>query len=216
MYPDYQDQEAPRKSKNFYSRDGKKYAKITSVLSIINKPQLNKWRGDIGNEKADQIMHEAAQFGREFHSFCEMIDRGEGWDIPLDKINEPMRSMVEKYRAWFYENVKSVILTEEEIYSDKYLFAGRLDTVYEIKGIKGPVLVDRKTGKFLDYTASMQMAAYKHGLNEDKRIDASNRMLIQITRLGVFEVKILPNDEYLRDFQNFLYAKELYLAFNAI
>ena len=42
-----------------YEVDGKLYPSVTTILSIIRKPYLERWRGEIGNDDADFIMEEA-------------------------------------------------------------------------------------------------------------------------------------------------------------
>ncbi len=40
---------------------------VTTKLGIIDKPNLSRWRGDVGNREADLRMHDAAQRGTRIH-----------------------------------------------------------------------------------------------------------------------------------------------------
>ena len=62
-----------------YEIDGKLYPSVTTILSIIRKPYLERWRGEIGNEDADFIMEEAGGLGSEVHRIADNIAQGRGW-----------------------------------------------------------------------------------------------------------------------------------------
>ena len=203
------------RNKGFYIRDGKEYISVTTALSIINKPALNNWRATVGIERAEEISKAGREFGKEFHFYCEMIDKGEGWDIKVEDLTSPMRDLVDQFRAWFYANVEEVILTEQEVYSDKFLYAGRLDRVYRMKGQKGINILDVKTAAYLDKTDYWQLAAYKYALEEDRKIKTVNRIILHADKKAVkFSPIYLPRENDDKDFNGFLAAMQTWYRYN--
>lgn len=204
-----------RDKKGFYTRNGKKYISVTTALSIINKPALNNWGAAVGKDRAEEISKAGRDFGKQFHSLCELIDKGEGWSIKLDTLPGAMRELVVQFRDWFYGNVEEVILTEQEVYSDKFLYAGRLDRVYKMKGQKGLNILDVKTGNFLDKTDHWQLAAYKHALKEDKGLDTMNRIILHFNKKDIrFTPLYLPRENDDKDFNGFLCALQTWQRYN--
>ncbi len=43
----------------YYDVNGRLCVSVTTALSVLRKPFLERWRGDIGNDAADYIMEEA-------------------------------------------------------------------------------------------------------------------------------------------------------------
>lgn len=198
-----------------YERNGVRYLSVTTALKIINKPALNEWRVNMGKEASEKIAEAGREFGKEFHRYCEMIDKGEGWDIDVKKLGSPMKEFVEKFRDWFYANVEEVLATEKEVYSEKYLYAGRFDRLYKIKGVKKPVICDVKTGNFTDKLDSWQLAAYKGACIEDLQIQVGDRMLLYFNKKKIsFDPIWLPPENYDGDFNSFILAVQLWYRYN--
>lgn len=61
---------------------------VTTKLGIIDKPNLARWRGDLGNREADMRMYEAAQKGTRIHWAYETALKGgaviyDPWQRPV-------------------------------------------------------------------------------------------------------------------------------------
>lgn len=189
-----------------YEVDGKLYPSVTTVLSVIRKPFLERWRGDIGNEAADYIMHEAGDLGSEVHDIAEAINRGEPWAAATYETH----LMAEAYEKWFTANVKEVVYVEHTIVNTVYGYAGRLDLCAVIRGDRLPSLLDIKTGGLYP-DAFLQLAAYQKALP----IKTKRRLIIHIDKKAPGKLAVKEAERDLEtDYRMFLYCLELYRYFN--
>lgn len=192
-----------------YEIDGKLYPSVTTVLSIIRKPQLERWRGEIGNENADFIMEEAGELGSEVHRIAEAVSRNISW-----KTDDPdIHTMGRALNEWFCENVEKVYATEHFVFNSLYRYAGRLDLIATIKGDPLPSVIDFKTGGVWP-EAYLQLAAYKKAC-ETCGLETWRRIVIHIDKHnpGNITAKDAQHD-IDTDWRMFLYALELFRYFN--
>lgn len=190
-----------------YDIDGKLYPSVTTALGVIRKPFLEVWRGKLGNEEADRVMHEAADLGSTVHDYCHMINTGQAVD-PADEYRE----MVMAYQKWLSTTVKEIVLAEQVVYSHKYQFAGRLDLLAILKGDKYPTVIDIKTSKGIYPDMALQLAAYQQALAE-MGIKSNRRLILHIDKIEKGKSKTKEYRDHARDFTVFLYALELYRYF---
>jgi len=138
------------------------YPSVTTILGIISRPFLAKWRGDIGNREADMRMFEASERGTRIHSAFETLIKGGTvvYNPPQRPVYTPdeINALTAKYDGFveivkyqdealqinklmkFLEIVKPEILASEvTVYSDSQRYAGTVDAVMKIKGGKYPV-----------------------------------------------------------------------------
>lgn len=191
----------------FYDIDGKLYPSVTTALGVIRKPFLEVWRGKLGNDEADRVMHEAADLGSAVHDYCHMINTGQAVD-PADEYRE----MVMAYQSWLSATVKEIVLAEQVVYSHKYQYAGRLDLLAVLKGDKYPTVIDIKTSKGIYPDMALQLAAYQQALAE-MGIKANRRLILHIDKIEKGKSKTKEYRDHARDFTVFLYALELYRYF---
>lgn len=199
------------KHQTFYDRKGKKYVSVTSVFRVINNEQLNEWKLSVGKQQAMEISARGMKVGKDFHELADIIHKGEGFSIDINKLTDPIKAMVERYRTWFYENVKEVILSEHRVFSNKYSYCGRVDNIFLFKDEKVPVICDIKTANWIGQTESWQLSAYKEAVEEDLNIKTKTRIILHIKKDGTFKEIRLPIKQHEHDFQCFLYAKELFM-----
>lgn len=192
----------------YYEIDGKMYPSVTTALSIIHKPQLEQWRGNVGNEEADRVMHEAADIGTEVHSYCDLINSG----ITDFTVPDELSPIVDAYKHWFKSAVKEVISTETLIVSHRYQYAGRFDLLAILKGDKLPTVVDIKTSRDIYPDMGLQLAAYQQGLKE-AGIKANRRLILHLDKITKGKSKTKEYRDHARDLNMFLYALELYRYF---
>lgn len=189
-----------------YEVDGNLYPSVTTVLSIIRKPYLERWRGEIGNDNADFIMEEAGELGSEVHDIAEAINRGEPWAAATYETH----LMAEAYEKWFTANVKEVVYVEHAIVNTVYGYAGRLDLCAVIRGDRLPSLLDIKTGGLYP-DAFLQLAAYQKALP----IKTKRRLIIHIDKKAPGKLAVKEAERDLEtDYRMFLYCLELYRYFN--
>jgi genome maintenance exonuclease 1 len=106
---------------------GTKYPSITTVLSILSKDSIAKWRKRIGEDKADQITFRASQRGTSVHELIEKYINNDS-----------------KYLSGYMPNIVANFLSVKDILDD---LAGRVDCVAEFDGKIS--IIDFKTSRKL-------------------------------------------------------------------
>jgi hypothetical protein len=155
------------------------FPSVTTVLEVVNKPFLAHWRGEIGNELADQKMNEAARKGIAIHHACAVIAQGGRVDWINSELSEELERekslaqmrhyfgdsffvfrrtqedwihVVRFFRWWTALNPK-LIYSEHKVYSMKKKVAGTLDFAIEIKEgdyqISGKELIHLASGIYI-------------------------------------------------------------------
>lgn len=88
---------------------------VTTKLGIIDKPQLSRWRGDIGNREADSRMYEAAEKGTRIHwAYAVSLQSGavvyNPWQKPI-YTEEGIQELKAKHKAI------AILRTQEEMWA---------------------------------------------------------------------------------------------------
>ncbi|HAW03324.1 MAG TPA: exonuclease [Saprospirales bacterium] len=131
------------KSRKYFTPEGNSYPSITTVLGILSKDGIMKWRKRVGEEEANKISHQAATRGTAVHKLAEdYIDNISDWDKGAMPNN-----------LYTFSHIKSIIDTrlnnvwfqEEFLYSDKLKCAGQVDCIAEFDGELS--IVDFKTAR---------------------------------------------------------------------
>ena len=157
---------------------------VSGVLGMIEKPHLTTWKCDQMIRKAmynprindeseqayiDRIhglsnldKHDILDFGTRVHHAIEQFNLGK-----FDESKDPeIWPWLETYVRWAQSRLIRTIAVEKTVTSKRWGFGGTIDLIAEVRGIRGPVIVDYKTqayGKkphFRDEYA-YQLAAYR-------------------------------------------------------
>ncbi len=123
-----------RDGKRFYITPLGDYPSITTVLSTISKPFIEKWRKRIGEKKADEILKHAQERGTALHLCLENFLKNNTVTFPEDPSSK-VRIMFQKLKRIFLEDVDNIIAQEIPLYSDELKVAGRCDCIAEYKGV---------------------------------------------------------------------------------
>lgn len=88
---------------------------VTTKLGVIDKPQLARWRGDLGNREADMRSYEAAQKGTRIHWAYAVALKGgavvyDPWQRPVYTA-EGLEELRKKH------NDISILRTQEEMFA---------------------------------------------------------------------------------------------------
>jgi len=199
----------------YYEIDGNLYPSATTVLEIVRKPQLEIWRGMVGNREADRIMEDTASLGRETHERCHAVVVGNDTDFQVkDQRVEPL---VDAFTDWFRAAVKEVILAEEPTWSLKYGYAGTPDLICILKGDQAnPTVVDIKTTGAIWKDQALQLAAYQGALREHG-INPWRRMVVHLNKANPLRPATIKEfHEHENDFNHYLYALSLYKYFEEV
>jgi len=108
------------------------FPSVTSVLSILSKDSIEKWRKRVGNDKANRISYKASTRGTAVHEIIEKyIDNDKEYsDGFLPNIHDnfiSVRSVIDRY-------IDNVLCQEGALYSTHLGLAGRVDCIAEWDG----------------------------------------------------------------------------------
>jgi hypothetical protein len=191
----------------YYKVDGERLASVTTILGVLDKGGLARWRGNVGNEKADEISKEAAEYGTAVHGFFERYNRGDHgpYGPPIDTIIQP-------YVAWHKTQVAAVLAAEKLVVCRRFKFAGTADAIVALTD--GSIaVVDLKTSKSAlgEDSWSLQLAAYSLAL-EEENIEARRRIIVRLPKSmpGALYTMEFPEDTLEADQRAFLAALRLY------
>lgn len=145
----------------FYKIDGCYFPSVTTVLSHSKKEFFKEWAEKIGEEKRDQILKYASERGTEVHAMCEEYLKSGKVVIK----NQYYYFLFLKIKRWLDNNIRSVTLQEELLFSKKMKVAGRVDLIADTH--EGLQIIDFKTStkmKQEEWIESyfMQCAAYAY------------------------------------------------------
>jgi len=179
------------------------FPSVTEILGAFPKPFLARWRGEVGNERAEQVISDALNLGSTIHSGAELIANGAavvynpyGKPIYNEKQLKDMekkfgkificrfqKEFVQLYRIWqFFEIVKPTkIETEITVYSLKWKFAGTTDLFCYIK--EGDYMIQGSQPMYLQ--EGFYLCDYKTG----KNIDKSNKFQVSAYMEAIMEGK---------------------------
>lgn len=198
----------------FYEIDGEQYPSVTTVLQIIRREALERWRGDLGNVEADRQMKGAADIGTGVHRACEIWNKGGTPDV-----TSALMPMYKAYQDWFLNTVDLTIepFTEMVVYSKRYRYAGTLDLCTKIKGDTSRSVIDLKTSKAFWPAMALQLAAYREALI-DMGHEVNRRLTIRVDKLieveGMAKLQIKEYTNHNKDFNAFLCALNLWRYYN--
>jgi len=158
---------------------------VTAILDLIPDPDLEKFIKDVGEEKAKQIMEDAANRGKSMHLFIEnfIIEFAKSKDpssalqhtltispktlatdkIPMDKIDKGREMFLNFYYSEYANSYYNLIGTELALYSPLLFYRGKADVFYNENGI-GRVVTDFKTSSKLIKKGSIKELKYKRQL----------------------------------------------------
>lgn len=129
--------------RKYFTPDGNAYPSITTVLSLLSRDSIMKWRKRVGEEEANKISHQAATRGTSVHKLAEdYLDNVEDWNKDVLPNN-----------LFTFSNIKDIIdhkvnniwFQEEYLYSDRLQCAGQVDCIAEYDGELS--VIDFKTSR---------------------------------------------------------------------
>lgn len=129
--------------RKYFTPEGNAYPSITTVLGVLNKEGIQKWRARVGEEEANKISTQAATRGTAVHKLAEdYIDNVPDWNkghMPNNLFS------FNQLKAILDERLNNVWFQEEFLYSDKLRCAGQVDCIAEFDGQLS--IVDFKTSR---------------------------------------------------------------------
>lgn len=164
-----------------YEVDGRRYPRVTTVLRVLARPQLDGWYRRHGFERCDELSAAARAFGTRLHAALEAFNGDpETWSMvgSLDDLTP----YLDAYATWFNANVEAVLGVERRVVSRWHDYAGTVDLVVALKD-GARAVVDFKTanraGCWPEYR--LQLAAYRQALGEEGMI-CTRRIVLQFLK----------------------------------
>lgn len=144
----------------YFNRYNEEVPSATTILKMLNKPQLVKWANHLGfnHLSVDEVLNESSTLGSLVHSLINSILEKELIIyIPQENIRSSViYSYINRFRIWYDTNDVIPILLEKSISSEK--FGGTIDFYGQINGKY--TLLDFKTSKKIRLTMFIQLALY--------------------------------------------------------
>mgnify|MGYP000079309084 CR=1 FL=1 len=123
----------------------KNYPSITTVLSILSKDSIAKWRARVGEEEANRVSTRASRRGTAVHEALENFVDNEEWSTIKKKYTPDVISSVMGVKDILSDRIGKVYGQELPLYSDHLRVAGRVDCVAEFDGVLS--IIDFKTSR---------------------------------------------------------------------
>lgn len=140
---------------------GNSYPSITTVLSILSREAIQKWRARVGEEEANRISSQASGRGTKVHNLLEKYVNNDP-----DYLKGEMPHNIQTFKdiqPTLDKCLTKVYAQEAPLYSAHLGVAGRVDCVGQWEGVDA--IIDYKTSKKLkkkEWISGyfMQCAAY--------------------------------------------------------
>jgi hypothetical protein len=151
---------------HWYTKEGKAtvpyqgFPSVTTILGILDKPELDAWRAKVGPEYALKRQQESSNRGKTIHKLVE--NTIEGREAKPD--NEDQKEMLDGYSAWIKKYQPTNLESEVFVYSETHKYAGTLDIRCRLNGELW--IIDTKTSRRIEPEYGLQLAAYEQASYE--------------------------------------------------
>ena len=167
---------------------------VETPNGVVNYPGVSEILKDVGfsSSKINWNPHKT-QLGTDVHKYCEDLDRGLKPDIP-----DEAKGYVRAYKKWLKEMNVKILEVELFINNDDFEYAGQLDRVAIVNGVKS--IVDLKTGveaKLHGVQLNAYAFAYEQ-IHEDKT--PLTRAGLYLRETGKYKYKTYNDPADLQDF----------------
>lgn len=188
--------------------NGQEAPSVTTVLNIVRKEFLERWRGKLGNAECDRIVRESQELGQRLHEAIEGYFQGE----TSPELNAHEAGMFSLFKGWILEERLNPVELERHVKSDKYLFHGTTDVIGTFGDKDVLSIGDWKTSSAIDPLYFVQLSAYAEAYYEETGNRIANGFIVRADKKldakKPFEVQIVT--DLPRYFPVFLNCLELY------
>ena len=151
-------------SRVYVNASGVAYPSATTVLSVLSRDGIAKWRARVGAEEADKISKQASTRGTKIHTLTETYLKNEDLKEAYTNTNASLLDveMFKKFKP-VLDSIGDIHCQELALYSDHLRMAGRVDCIADYNRLRA--VIDFKTSskpKKKEHISSyfMQTAAY--------------------------------------------------------
>ena len=135
--------ETKAKGRHYVDPEGNQYPSITTVLSILSREAIQKWRERVGEEEANRISRVASSRGTKIHNIIEKYIANDP-----EYLSGEMPHNIQTFKdiqPFVDENLSKVYSIEAPLYSKHLGVAGRVDCVGVWNGKDS--IIDWKTSR---------------------------------------------------------------------
>lgn len=161
---------------NHYLIKGIKYARVTRVNSVIDKPELRNWYAKTGNTKAREILKKRAGFGSTVHKLIEVTLLGN--EVCKDNYDSFLMDTLNIFNEWKDKHALKPHALEQHLWSDIHKYAGTCDYIGICDGKL--MILDWKTSKGIYPEYWIQLAAYVNAFEELTGLKVDGAGILQI------------------------------------
>ena len=133
------------KERTYTTPNNTSYPSITTVLSILSKDSIAKWKARVGEEEANKISTRASKRGTAVHEAIEQYLNNEDWEKLKGAITPDILESVLNVRGLLDSKIGTIYAQEAPLYSDHLGVAGRVDCIAEYEGKLS--VIDFKTSR---------------------------------------------------------------------
>jgi hypothetical protein len=189
--------DTPRLIGGHYHLHGLVLPRVTTILNVLAKPELEAWKHRVGLDEAQRISEVATTLGTRVHAACEAIHRtgaafdDTGWDLEV-------QPFIRAYGAWLAASVRDVLAVEQFVWHPSHLYGGTLDLLALLNDGRRAV-IDLKTSKRLDASYRLQLTAYAEALGAMGEPPPDVRMVIHLPSSRPGMLTMAEYDDDARD-----------------
>jgi genome maintenance exonuclease 1 len=175
--------------REYKTPEGMNLPSITTVLSILSRESIAKWRARVGHEEANRISHRASTRGTAVHAIVEKYINNE--ENFKDGYTPDIISSFIDLKPILDTRIGRVYAQEAPLYSTHLGVAGRVDCVAEFDGRLS--IIDFKTSlkpKRLDWIKNYFMQESAYAIMWEERTGRPITQLVTIISVDNHEPQI--------------------------
>lgn len=146
---DYSVYRVSNNGKRWYEieQTGEKFPSITTVLSAGDQEWLEKWKAEVGEERAERVSRVASQTGTQFHKACENYLKNKHPFTTDEEVKMFVPMIFPRFKKFqpILNRIDNIMFQENMMCSRKIGVAGTCDCVAEFDGVLS--IIDFKTSK---------------------------------------------------------------------
>lgn len=189
---------------NYYNKKGDEIPSVTTVMKLLNKPELVKWSNFMGlvcKKNIDDILDISSKVGSlthyiiERHNKHKIINFNILNDYPLN-IQKAVDKTIKGFKLFLKDYKPKSIKSEYRIKNN--IFGGTIDNVAMIKDEK--FIIDYKTSKQVYPSMFIQLAAYNKLLREEKQMKIDKVAILVLNKKKIeynfYQMKVPYLEKY--------------------
>ena len=174
----------------YYDKYGNEVPSVTTILKIVNKPELIGWAHFMGTRhiSIESILEKSSYFGNSMHDYLECYFTG-GYYIPIfsELLNEEDYKKATNNFRWFIKDKTFKCILSEASRSNN-TFGGTLDYYGEFNGKK--MLIDFKTSKDVYPTYLLQLGGYYELIKNEVEIEGAGILIVNARQCRMKEITL--------------------------